>query len=134
MISEVFDIYGHRWRTFLKKNAFFLISPGKLIVILVDKFIFFLFNCLEFISRPSTIFRSYPGGGVLRVFFSAISAGSIDRRERARHLFRRLSMARGDQLGRQWKIIQTLVSARQGNIVDGHRKINNSAFYLIIIW
>ena len=23
-------------------------------------------------------------------------------------------MARGDQLGRQWKIIQTLVSARQG--------------------
>ncbi len=28
--------------------------------------------------------------------------------------FRRITMARGDQLGRQWKIIQTLVSARQG--------------------
>jgi len=28
--------------------------------------------------------------------------------------FRRIEMARGDQSGRQWKIIQTLISSRKG--------------------
>jgi len=29
-------------------------------------------------------------------------------------LFRKIAMARGDQLGRQWKIIQILVSSKRG--------------------
>jgi predicted DNA-binding transcriptional regulator YafY len=31
-----------------------------------------------------------------------------------RDYFRRMAMARGDQLGRQWRIIQTLISSRRG--------------------
>jgi predicted DNA-binding transcriptional regulator YafY len=31
-----------------------------------------------------------------------------------RMFFRRIAMARGDQLGRQWKIIQTLITSKNG--------------------
>jgi hypothetical protein len=40
-----------------------------------------------------------------------------DRREVAReYLVRKIAMARGDQLGRQWKIIQTLISSKVSGV------------------
>jgi predicted DNA-binding transcriptional regulator YafY len=43
-----------------------------------------------------------------------ISEKSNERSDWARDHFRKVAMARGDQLGRQWRIIQTLISSRKG--------------------
>jgi len=41
MITEGFDRYGHRWRTFFEKITLFLIIYGKEIIIFVDKLVSF---------------------------------------------------------------------------------------------